>query len=207
MPFWPLTLAFNAKSAGIVAGVVVLTTASSFGLGYWKGAKRARAAQASAPALIESTTDRTSDSARNEQRQEQASTKTDEDVMVVETKLPPTTLPDGSVEQRTRIRRQTAKQESTDSTADVQAQVVEKIVEKRVEVPCPALSNPFGPEAQREPLPRWMAGPSVARDFSLDKTIFGGSLAVRAGPVWFRVFADSHPQAGLSAEVTWGGER
>lgn len=200
MAFWPLTLALNAKTAGIVGGVVALTTLSSYGLGYLKGVNRTANAS-TPPQLIESTIDRTTDSSRNEQRHEQSASTSDEDVVVVETKAPPTTLPDGSIEQKTRIRRQMAKQETVDATKGVQAQVVEKIVEKRVEVPCPALPNPFEP--QRAPLPRWMAGPSVARDFSLDKTIFGGSLAVRAGPVWFRFFADSHPQAGLSVEVFW----
>jgi hypothetical protein len=200
MLIWPLTLAVNGKTAAIVGGVVALTTLSSYGLGYLKGANRAHASSPQQP--IESHTERSSDSARMEQRQEQSATNTDEDMTVVETKLPPKTLPDGSIEQRTRIQRKTAKQESVDATAGVQAQTVEKIVEKRVEVPCPeALPNPF--ETHQAALPRWMAGPSVARDFSLDKTVFGGSLAVRAGPVWFRVFADSHPQAGLSAEVTW----
>jgi hypothetical protein len=200
MALLPLTLAFNAKTAGIVAGVAALTTLSSYGLGYLKGANRASAA---VPLVIESTTDRNTDSDKSEQLDQQASVKTDEDLVVVETKMPPVTLPDGSIEQRSRIHRQAVKQESTQASSSTQAQVKERIVEKRIDVPCPAPVDPWHPPAADQPLPRWMAGPSVARDFSTEKTIFGGSLAVRAGPVWFRVFADSHPQAGLAAEVFW----
>ncbi len=202
MPIWPLTLAFNAKTAGIAAGVVALTIATSFGLGYVKGANRVPNVVGN-PQVVETRTELTKDSDKAEQRSEQAATKTDEDVMVVETKLPPTTLPDGSIEQRTRIQRKTAKQESVEATSTSQVQIKEKIVEKRVEIPCPTPAQPWIPTSQPQPLPRWMAGPSVARDFSVDKTIYGGSLAVRTGPVWWRLFADSHPQVGGAVEVFW----
>lgn len=202
MPFWPLTLAFNAKTAGIAAGVVALTTVSSYGLGYLKGA-RASAGPVQPPQVVETRTETAKDSDKAEQKQSQAAINTDEDVTVVETKLPPTTLPDGSVEQRTRIQRKTAAQKSVQATSSTQVQVVEKVVEKRIEIPCPTPVDPWHPPAAVQPLPRWMAGPLVARDFSIDKTIFGGSLAVRTGPVFWRLIVDSHPQVGAAVEVFW----
>ncbi len=202
MALWPMTLAFNAKTLAMVGGAIALTTATSYGLGYVKGANRV-ASTSGTPQVIESRTERSTDSDKDEQSSRSTSSKTDEDVEMVETKLPPVTLPDGSVEQRIRIQRRTAAQASVQENSSTQAQVKERIVEKRVEIPCPTPVDPWHPPPATAPLPRWMAGPSVARDFSIDKTVFGGSLAVRTGPVFWRVFADSHPQVGAAVEVFW----
>lgn len=190
-----------ARRGLIAVGALVLLT--TFGLGYAKGrTTRPSYPPTPYPPIIQiSETDREASRQRAEDMTRNSAVDTDEDIVETRTTAPPTTLPDGSTEQRTRIKRKTAKAETETASLATQEKVVEKIVEKRVEVPCPPPPE-AGPPPAAQP-PRFLAGISAARDLSLNKTVYGVSGAVRTGPVFWRLFVDSHPQAGLSLEVFW----
>ena len=201
-PVWPLTLALNAKTAGLVGGGVLLVSAGAYGLGYWKGSSRA----AAAPQVSETQTDVSKTAEQTREKQSDSKAQAEESIDEVRTTAPAVVLADGSTQVRTRVERRVAREESINTSESSQSQVHEKIVEKRVVVPCPGgaapalFTNPFAPPADK----RWMLGAGAARDFSVDKTVFGGSLALRlVGPVWVRIAADTHPQVGVSGEVAF----
>ncbi len=189
--------------AATAAGALVLLL-GSYGVGYLKGSSSARAnvpVAAPAPLIQKSTDDKKID------KKAETKTASTQDVVadsVVTKTRKHIKLPDGSDQTVTVSHSRVATKEDIQSTSQTAAQV--QVVEKLVTVPCPVAKVPASPAVGSEtgpPKTRWMAGPSVARDFSLGKSVFGGSLARRVGPVWFRLFADSHPQAGLAVEVAW----
>lgn len=187
-----------------VGAAVLLTT---FFLGYAKGRTvKPSFPPAPYPPIVQvSKTERETEREHAAEIKRESKIDTDEDIVETRTKLPPRTLADGSLEERIRIQRRTAKNEVEAGSETGKDQVVEKVLEKRIEVPCPtpAPGSPAPATPAQLLPPRYLAGIGVAWDFSLSKTIYGLSGAVRTGPVFWRVLLDSHPQAGLSLEVFW----
>lgn len=187
-------------AAATVAGAVVLLL-GSYGIGYFKGSSNARAAVVAAPVV------ETKSETKSVDKKSETQTGRTQDVVadsVVTKTRKHIKLPDGSDQTVTTTKSRVATKEDTQETSQTAAKV--QVVEKLVTAPCPVAKSSSSPTLgpyTEPPKTRWMAGPSVARDLSLGKTIFGGSLARRVGPVWLRIYGDSHPQAGLSAEVSW----
>lgn len=190
-------MTLSTKALVIAGGAAAVLLVSSYGLGYVKG-KQNRPAEGT---LIERKADTAEKS--HEKTRSVKDITSEQDIVEERVKLPDVVLPDGSVKSRTHISRRLAKQETEQASVEKQkeAQVVEKIVEVKVPVPgpCPnVVVPPFGgPAAQ----PRFTFGPSVGRNFKLDKTVFGAGGGVRLGPVWLRVAADTDPSVTAGAEV------
>ncbi len=170
--------------------LVLLAIAGAYGIGYWRG--NVAQAHVSTTAVTERTIAGTEE--KQTQRGSVAHIYANEDVMETRLTMPPITLPDGSVRSQTRITRELAKEEKVSAvdTTKTEVKVVERIVEKRV---------PGANIVQAAAPPRFMIGPAVGRDFSADKYLFGGSAAVRLGPVWIRAAVDTRPAVIGSMEV------